>query len=290
MVGRQGVTRLGRELERLGARLQGRSTTPGLDAQLLLANILQESRSWVLAHPEYCLEKQSAAALERSVSQLEKGVPLPYILGQWEFFSLNFKLTPDVLIPRPETEQLVAMALSWLASHPHARQALDVGTGSGCIAITLAVHVPDLQLSATDISPQALEVAASNALRHGVSDRVKFSHSDLLPTGGAIFPLILANLPYIPTRTLHELPLFGKEPSLALDGGGDGLELIRRLLLGAPAVLAPAGCLLIEIEAGQGRSAGSMARNSFPSAVIKLHQDLAGHDRLLEVRLEGEIS
>ena len=267
-----------------------------LDAQGLLAHALKKPRTWLLAHPEAPLTRKQADGIEACVQRLEAGEPLPYVLGRWEFFGLEFEITPEVLIPRPETELLVEAALRWLRERPEQRSALDVGTGSGCIAIALAANIPDLQVLATDISSTALKVARRNAKRLGVAGRVQFTRCDLLPWQDTLDPesgltlapawdLVVSNLPYIPTASLQELPVYGREPALALDGGPDGLSLIRRLITLAPTILAPGGTLLLEIEASEGSAALSLAYDVFDSASIHLHQDMAGHDRLLEVQV-----
>ncbi len=287
---RRELTDIASTLKELASRLRTHSETPELDAQLLLARTLNRPRSWLAAHPEARLDPEPAAALEAFARRLEGGEPLPYILGKWEFYSLSFEVTPDVLIPRPETELLVERAIAWARRSNVAGQAFhvaDVGTGSGCIAVSLAVNVPEIQVTATDISAAALTVAQRNAEKHGVAGRITFLKADLFPDplSPSPFSLITANLPYIPTSVLHRLPIFGREPTLALDGGEDGLALIRRLLEKAPRLLAPGGLLLLEIEASQGAAALSLARGAFEKAEIHLHQDLSGRDRLLEVRL-----
>lgn len=286
------MTDIGSTLNGLARRLRARSETPELDAQLLLARTLNRPRSWLAAHPEARLDPEPAAALEALVRRLEDGEPLPYLLGEWEFYGLPFVVTPAVLIPRPETELLVERALSWLRKQAIPSFVLDVGTGSGCIAIALAVHAPEIRVTATDISAAALAVAQRNADRHGVAGHITFLEADLFPDSlspssslPSSFSLIAANLPYIPTATLHGLPIFGREPILALDGGGDGLTLIRRLLAKAPTRLAPGGVMLLEIEASQGAAALSLARQVFRQAEIHLHRDLVGHDRLLEIQV-----
>lgn len=275
---------LGAFLPMLTERLRGKSETPALDAQTLLGHILQRSRAWLLAHPEARLEAEQVHALEAAVRRLENGEPLPYILGEWEFFGLPFEVTPDVLIPRPESELLVERALSWLRARPERLRLADVGAGSGCLGIALAVHCPRLRVFAADLSFAALRVARRNAARHGVADRVQTICSDLLTACHATFDVILANLPYIPTEVLRQLTVYGREPTLALDGGPDGLTLIRRLLEQARRYLAPGGLLLLELEASQGAAARAQAADAFTNAEITLYQDLAGHDRVLEVR------
>src|SRR5512143_2162838 len=150
-------------LEATAARLSTVSESPQLDAQVLLAYVLDKPRTWVLAHPDSAPEPEAALKLEPMLRRLEQGEPLPYVLGHQEFFGLDFELTPDVLIPRPETELLVEKALAWLEAAPERRTVADVGTGSGCIAVSLATRLPDLHVLATDISMAALRVARRNA-------------------------------------------------------------------------------------------------------------------------------
>ncbi len=139
------------------------SETPALDAQVLLAHLSGKNRAWLLAHPEATLSQGQQAALTVAVARLQSGEPLPYILGHWEFYGLDFTINADTLIPRPETELLVEQALAWLRARPGLRTAADIGTGSGCIAVSLAAHIPDLQITATDISTAALKIAQGNA-------------------------------------------------------------------------------------------------------------------------------
>jgi len=271
-------------------RLVPLSDTSFLDASVLLAHILEKPRSWVLAHPEAMLTDRQQGQLNEALAQLEEGVPFPYVLGHWEFFGLDIEVTPDVLIPRPETELLVEKAIAWMQALPVRRTVADIGTGSGAIAISIAVNVPDAQILATDISPQALQVAQRNAHKFDVDDRLRFVQCDLLPAQPEMFTpdlyldLLCANLPYIPTETLHGLPIYGREPTVALDGGQDGLDLYRRLMKLAPDLLAPHALCLFEIEATRGIPALNLAHDMFPEAEIQLLKDLTGLDRLLEIR------
>lgn len=274
---------VGEILNILASRLEKTSETAGLDSQNLLAHLLDRPRSWVLSHPELPLTRNRIAALAKLTSRLEAGEPLPYVLGHWDFFGLEFEVTPSVLIPRPETELLIELALAWLRKRPEGRHVADVGTGSGCIGIALAVNVPDLHVDAMDLSPAAVEVAKRNAANHEVSGRMEITCGDLF-LEYSNFDLVVANLPYIPTGTLHELSIYGREPIVALDGGVDGMVLIRRLLMEAPARLLPAGMLLMEIEASEGLAVLSFAQDIFAQAQIHLHKDLSGHDRLLEIQ------
>jgi release factor glutamine methyltransferase len=265
------------------------SETAFLDAQTLLAHLTGHPRAWLLAHPEAELGAQTQEKLGSFLERLSRGEPLPYVVGEWEFFGLPFCVNPEVLIPRPETELLVETAIGWLQAHPRRRHAADVGAGSGCIAVSLAVNVSDLRVIAGDISQAALSISAQNALRHRVGERIEFMYGDLLQPAQGPFDLICANLPYIPTQTLRELPVAVWEPALALDGGLDGFALIRRLLAQAKDKLAPGGLLLAEIEASQGDLARLAGFEAFPQAEILVQQDLAGRDRLLVIQKEGEI-
>jgi len=277
----------------LTASLRGLTDTPELDAQVTLAHALDKSRTWILAHLDSPLSNLEADSVRESLSKLQAGTPLPYLLGHWEFFGLDFIVTPDVLIPRPETELLVERAIAFLQSRARfsSLRAADVGAGSACIAVSLAVHLPNLRITATDLSLSALEVAKRNAAKHNVSDRVDLIECDLLPPRPHPLPaenrfdLICANLPYIPSRIIPTLPIFGREPLIALDGGPSGLDLIQRLLKLAPEWLAPQGLILLEIEASLGMQALSLAYDMFSEATIHLHQDLTGKDRLVEIAL-----
>jgi len=274
------------------------SDTPALDASVLIAHIVDKPRTWVMTHPELTLTTEQQKQLDDSLARLEKGEPFPYVLGHWEFFGLDFEVTPDVLIPRPETELLVEKAIAWLGKHPHKRNVVDVGTGSGAIAVSIAANVTDAYILATDISPEALQIAKQNAIKHLVSKKINFIECDLLPTSEQqimnsssfiLYPsslnLLCANLPYIPTETLHTLPIFGREPTLALDGGSDGLILFRKLMELIPEWMAPHSLILFEIEATLGEKTFQLARGLFPNANIQLHQDLTRRDRLLEIEL-----
>jgi len=270
-------------LETLGKRLINVSESASLDAQVLVAHVTGHSRSWVLAHTDEILDASTLADLDRVATRLANREPLPYLLGHWEFYSLDFIVTPAVLIPRPETEFLVEKGLDYLQGKSRPTRVLDVGVGSGCIAISLASHVPGLVIYAIDRSHSALEVAHQNALRNGVGDSIHFFQGDLLSGIAGSFDLICANLPYIPTSKLASLAVAAHEPRLALDGGTDGLMMIRRLIKDSPRLLAPNGLLLLEIEASQGPAVLELARKSFARALIQLERDLNGNDRLVSI-------
>ncbi len=293
---------IGNWLSRLRSELSQTSESPSLDAQVLLSHVLQRDRAWLLAHHEFLLTPDQDRQVEAAGRRLTAGVPLPYVIGRWEFWGRSFQVTPDVLIPRPETELLVEQAVSWLRAHPERRQAADIGTGSGCIAISLAAELPDLRVLASDISAPALQVAQENARIHQVASRIRFVQCDLLPESRQLsgpdhivhpseglaaesrFDMICANLPYIPTATLQGLEVHRREPTVALDGGPDGLVQIRRLLALAPGWLAPGGQVLVEIEASQAGQVERLAGRFFPAAALERMQDLAGRDRLLRIQ------
>ncbi|OIO83583.1 MAG: protein-(glutamine-N5) methyltransferase, release factor-specific [Anaerolineae bacterium CG2_30_57_67] len=257
------------------------------ETRLLLAHITGKDKTWWLAHPEAAPSPAEQKKLQAAEKRLQAGEPLPYILGRWEFYGLDFDVSPDVLIPRPETELLIDVARRWLAERSPlgtGLRGLDVGTGSGIIPITLATLLPQAQFMAADISPAALNIARRNAEKHGVSARIQFTQADLLPQADSTFDLITANLPYIPSATLRGLPIFGHEPTLALDGGADGLELIRRLAAQVAASRIQWGLFLLEMEYRQGAALKALLRENFPDANISIQKDLAGLERLAVAR------
>ncbi len=271
-------------LNAITQRLQTVSESAALDAQVLLAAVLGRKRAWVLAHPEARLTPDQEAELEAKLERLSRGEPLPYVLGHWEFYGLDLEVSPEALIPRPETELLVDYALRWLAAHPSRRWVADVGTGTGCVAIALAYHASQIQVIAGDCSWPALSLARRNIRRYGLERRISLVQADLLTPFDRSFDVICANLPYIPSALLDELPVARWEPRLALDGGPDGLEPLRSLLAQAPRLLQPGGLLLVEIGADQGAAALALVQAAFPRGQATLHPDLAGHPRFIAVQ------
>ena len=271
-------------LQELPSLISEKSDTSVLDIQVLLAHIMGKSRTWILAHPDTHLSKQQEEHLQKSIKRLENGEPLPYILGHWEFYGLDFKVTSDVLIPRPETELLVDQALCWIRKHPSRGWALDIGTGSGCIAIALAVNTPNLLILASDISLPALKITQQNAHWHSVTKQVFPIAANLFPPTNKRFNLICANLPYIPTNRLLKLKIFGKEPNIALDGGANGLDFIMKIIQTAPNYLHDGGIMLLEIDQSQGNIIEQEAEKTFPSAIVSVLPDLAGKERLVYIQ------
>lgn len=259
--------------------------SPRLDAELLLAYVLDANRAAVLARPDRQLTPKQLTRYRNLAARRADREPLAYIVGQREFFGLDFAVDARVLIPRPETELLVERALG-LARRWPAPQIADVGAGSGAIAVSLAVHLPQAAVYALDESAGALAVVAGNACRHGVAGRVHCLAGDLLaPLPGPV-DLITANLPYVTTDEWRALApeIRDYEPRAALDGGPDGLALIRRLLATAGSHLQPGGAILLEIGAEQGAAATVLAREHFPQARVQLQQDYAGLDRLVVLK------
>lgn len=271
------------------AARQVRAPQPRLAAEVLLAHVLGLSRASLLAHPERTLTEAEAAAFARLVARSAQGEPMFYLIGEREFYGMPFKVTPAVLIPRPETEHLVDAALEWARSRAYRHYGplcfADIGTGSGCIAVALAVYLPNSHGYATDLSEEALAVARENAARHGVSHRLTFLQGDLCTPLPEPVDLLVANLPYVARAEWEALDpaIRNYEPALALDGGADGLEVIRRFLAQAPQVLRPMGAVFLEIGAGQGAAVTALARAAFPRAVVRLLQDAAGLDRIVAI-------
>jgi release factor glutamine methyltransferase len=224
---------------------------PRLNAEHLLAHALGLKRMELYLQFDRPLTETERAPLRDLVKRRGTREPLQHVLGTAEFHGRTFACDKRALVPRPETEQLVELALE-LAKAQTAPTLLDIGTGSGVIALTFALEIPSATIHATDLSPDALALSAENAARHALTDRVTFHQADLLPPGAAKFDLIIANLPYIPADEIAALsPEVRQDPHTALDGGPDGLDLIRRLIDAAQDRLTPGGALLLEIGAGQ---------------------------------------
>lgn len=255
-----------------------------IESQVLVGHVISRPRAWILAHPEYPLPAEQVEYLEALLARLAEGTPLPYLTGHQEFFGLDFEVSPAVLIPRPETELMVETALDWLKANPNRHHAADVGTGSGCIAISLAKHAPHLRLTAVDRSWQALQITRRNLQKHHCQNNIHLLNGDLLTALNGPLDLVCANLPYIPHATLESLEVARHEPVQALDGGPDGLRFVEALLEDAPRWLAPGGLLLLEIESSQGESAARLAQCHLPQARVQVRQDLAGLDRLVIVQ------
>lgn len=267
---------------------------PRLEAEVLLKKVLGQDRVQLYMNFDQPLEAHELAAYRRLIQRRAAGEPAAYLVGEKEFMSLAFEVNRQVLIPRPDTEVLVEIALEWLQktaveifSPPHL--VVDVGTGCGNIAVSLAYYFPSARVVAIDIAAAALEVARRNAVRHGVDERITFWEGDLLSPLEELglkgqVQLIAANLPYIPSSSLPHLPrevLY--EPLAALDGGRDGLAYYRRLLPQAEAALCPGGLLLMEIGENQARPLLKLLAGEAWEEV-RVHNDYGGRERVVQAR------
>jgi release factor glutamine methyltransferase len=244
------ATTLRDALHGAAARLSGLATARR-DAQLLLLRVLGRDRAWLFAHPDGVLSEAQARQFDEWIERRSRHEPVQYIVGETEFYGLTLKVTPDVLIPRPETEHLVEAVLRRLSPGSVARIA-DVGTGSGAIAIALAHALPRAEVTGLDISVAALEVARQNAVRCEVNGRIRWLKSDLLAAvRGESFDAIVSNPPYVADAEILEPQVRLYEPREALFAGPTGLEVYRRLIPEAGEALRPGGWLLLEIGQGQ---------------------------------------
>lgn len=279
---------IGKLLDWTRAHFESRGVEePRLCAEILLAKALACRRIDLYAQYDRRPDDAQRAAFREMVKAAAEHRPIAYLVGKKEFYSLEFDVTPDVLIPRPETEIIVERALAFAAACPGERVTVwDVGTGSGCVAVTIAKREPRAHVVATDISESALAVARGNAAKHGVAERVTFAAADLLErTDGdpnETFDIITANLPYVATADARTLPKMVRdyEPATALFAGADGLDLFRRMAPQVPARLRPGGLLLLEI----GMSQAEAVTGLFVAAGLELtgaYADLRGIVRTL---------
>ena len=265
------------------------SPSPSLDARLILEHVLQTNHSFLVSHGDDRLRPDQEHHFRSLLERAALGEPIPYLLEETKFYGLDLKISPAALIPRPETELLVDAALEWLRSRTTGRQDLrivDVGTGSGCVALAIASRVTDVFIEGTDVSEDALELALENSRILGLDDRVKFHFGNLLePVSGEI-DLIVANLPYIADHEWSALDVGVKwyEPDVALRGGSDGLDGIRQLLDQASMRLTSGGAMFLEIGWEQGEAASRIAQSTYPSARVDVLKDLGGRDRVLRIQ------
>jgi release factor glutamine methyltransferase len=254
-----------------------------LDAELLLGRVLKLDRIGLIMQSERTLAPAELNGFRELFKRRRSGEPVAYLLGEREFFGIALRVDARVLIPRPDTERLVEVALSRTRERSMLGRALDLCTGSGCVAIAFARSRPTWSVAAVDVSPEALAVASDNAHRTGAIRNVRLLEGSLFaPVQGERFDLITANPPYIPSAELSELPIDvrGFEPQLALDGGPDGLDLVRDIAARAPQHLTPGGLLALEICADQGPRATEILRQH-GYVEVELARDLGGRDRVV---------
>lgn len=268
---------------------------PRLDAEVLLAAARGCQRIDLYAAFSEPAEEELRTAFRELVRRRTEGTPVAYLVGHREFYSMSFRVTPDVLIPRPETETLIVAALDCAkeirtrTGENRSLKIADVGTGSGAIAITLAKHAEPCNVTAIDLSPAALEIAKENATNLNVSDKITWAESDLFSavSSNEPFDLIASNPPYVSESEYEELPKDVKnhEPKLALVAGPNGTSVIERLIEQSEQKLAPGGWLLIEFGPATAKSVEQMFQQDSKWKNIKIHKDLAGLERIIEAQL-----
>lgn len=259
---------------------------PARESSLLVEFVAGKSRTFVVAHPEYEFDSSEIQRLAEAVRRRAAHEPFQYIVGKQEFYGLDFAVTPDVLIPRPETEMLVEKSIDLLRGLP-AAGFLEIGIGSGCIAVSILKNLPNVSAVGVDISDAAIEVAAANAAAHGVNDRLKLAIGDVYERLAAgKFDLIVSNPPYVPFRDLEGLQpeVREHEPHIALSDGGDGLSIVKKIIGGAPVFLKQGGWLLIEV----GFSQAAEVREIVDSKIwqgLDILPDLQGIPRMVSAHL-----
>lgn len=260
-----------------------------LDAELLLASVLKKDRPYIIAHSTDILNKTQFRAFQSLVKKRAARMPLAYILGTKEFYGLPFIVSKDTLIPRPDTETLVARVLDHIERHPKTRTLVDIGTGTGCIPLAIAAHsTTALKIDAFDNSAAALTIAKKNAKALHLISHVRFTTRDLLKGARNTYDIIVANLPYVSKKeyafAIKHFPEIKYEPKSALLSGVDGLDAIRTLLVQAPKHLNKKGAIFLEIGYEQGASVSNIAAQHFPKANIWIIQDDCGRDRVAYIQ------
>ncbi len=266
--------------------LHAAADLPRLDCEVVLNHVLGLSRAQILTHPQRPLSVAEQQALGQAAARMRRGQPTAYIVGRQEFWGMPFKVSPAVLIPRPETELLVEHALETLGTLPADARVLDLGTGSGAIAVALARERPDLQMTAVDVSAAALDVARGNAAANRVE--IEFQQCNWFDGLAGRWHLIVSNPPYIRAQDPH-LPALVNEPAEALVGGADGLCALRHIVDHAPNFLYPHGQLLVEHGYDQGEPVAALF-DARAFADIRTLPDLAGIPRVTAGRITGEPS
>ncbi len=273
-------------LVRATNELSGRRIdNPNLEAEVLLRHVIDLRRDSFFASLDEDLTTDQETLVLELVTQRASGTPLAYLTGHREFFGLDFVVNSSVLIPRQETELLVEKVLELVKQHSgEALTVVDVGTGTGAIAVAIAYNAPDAAVIATDVDPDALDVAAENCRRHGVADRVRLEHGDLLDPIESPVDIVVSNPPYLNSKDMALAPIeVRREPGVALDGGDDGLDVIRRLLRQLPPKLKAGGSAFIEIDHLQIEEVMKLAGDAFPNAEVSFERDLLGLARVVTI-------
>jgi release factor glutamine methyltransferase len=278
----EAINRAASQLEAAGV------STARLDAEVLLRHAINRDRAWLLAHMQEELADDARKTFERAVERRSRREPLQYITGRQEFWGIEFMVTPDVLIPRPETELIIESALRSVRDRNGPQWIIDLCTGSGCIAVSLAKELPQARILATDTSSQAISVARGNARRHDVADRIRFFEGDLfgpleeLDIHGQV-DIIVSNPPYVSSGDFSALQpeVRDYEPKMALLAGPDGTQVQRRIVNEAPRFLMKHGLLIMEMGLGQADPLAHLIRQRKNYGSLEILKDLAGIDRVI---------
>lgn len=265
-------------------RLTSSFSEPISSVHALICRRLNISKAEIFSHPERVLTKTELEYLDNALNRLFEGEPLAYITNRQSFYGKNFYVNDSVLIPRPETEVLVNEAIKWLRTKKDSLRGLDVGTGSACIPISLCCQHDEIIFDAVDISLNALEIAKKNIRFYHLKNRINLYQANLATCFKQKYNLITANLPYIPTERMENIPVSGYEPILALDGGLNGEMLIRKFLINSKSMVFQPGLILCEIDYTQDNSLRSLARDLYPNANVSIIDDLARLPRILRIQ------
>jgi len=255
-----------------------------LESEVLLMHVLKIDRVKLFIDIDSEITSQQYEDFITLVQQRLNGEPSAYITGNREFYGLDFQVNPDVLIPRPETELLVEKAID-LAKNRSYNTIVDVGTGSGAVAVCLALNLPEAVIYATDISEKALYVASGNCWRHNVESRITLLKGNLLEPLPEPIDMIVANLPYVPNTDMKQVNTAGYEPENALNGGTDGLEYIIAIVGQSVSKLLRGGSILLEVGQGQSRAASRQLKGIYPYGEVNIYRDLAGIERVVSLSL-----
>ncbi|MBI3552593.1 MAG: peptide chain release factor N(5)-glutamine methyltransferase [Elusimicrobia bacterium] len=277
-------------LEKAVAHFSARSVPePEANAEFLMAHVLKSGRAEARAQGSRALPEKQGSHFWHLVQERGRRIPLAYVLGSQPFCGLDIEVTPQTLIPRPETEELVERCLALMKNQPRQDpHVLEIGTGTGCVAIALAAGLPDAIVYATEISREAMRLAEKNAMRNHMARRIRFIQEDLFKAGAAPkrwADLVVSNPPYIPTARIGKLaPEVLREPRLALDGGKDGLDAVRAITASAPRFLKPGGFLALEIGSDQGAAVLKLfSQSGFAEGAVS--KDLQGLDRIATAKM-----
>ncbi len=262
------------------------SSSPHLDADVFLMHLLKIDRVRLLSHPEQEVSEEDVGVFNRFLQRRMKGEPVSYIVGEKEFWSLLFAVSSDVLVPRPETECLIEEVLRFYPPPGEGLRLCDVGTGSGIIAVVLAKELPLARIVASDISAKALAVAAGNAMRHGVADRIDFVEADILPVDYSLFDVLCSNPPYITDDQYELLPegIRRFEPRGALIAGRDGLDYYRKVVTVAASCLKAGGRIFLEAGEGQAQAVAALLVREDCCTDIYCRSDYGGVERVVSAR------